>query len=232
MQGGATTQRRKSALTKETSPGKAPQQPQAPIPTATVKRRKWGTSPFDENWLNLDCCGLFCAFLTYSLHAYGCFAVVVLLIPPWMSFRDEEGVRHTTWMGKFHMVAFCAVAIFAVVSHWKAMTTDPGAVPPDATPLPELDEEEGTTTSTRGKRLCRRCHAYKPQRAHHCSVCKRCIIKMDHHCPWVSLFVHLVVVVRCMSLSTLLYRLVSDLVIAFACLFTYIIHCNRLTTVS
>lgn len=169
MQGGATTQRRKSALTsRESTPTKATATPQT-HPTATVKRRKWGTSPFDENWLNLDCCGLFCAFLTYGLHVYGCFAVCVLLIPPWMSSMDENEVRHVSLLGKFHMVAFTAVAIMAIFSHWKAMTTDPGAVPPDAKPLPDpQDEEEGSTTATKGKRLCRRCHSFKPQRAHHC----------------------------------------------------------------
>eukprot|EP00549_Striatella_unipunctata_P002126 CAMPEP_0118687700 /NCGR_PEP_ID=MMETSP0800-20121206/8525_1 /TAXON_ID=210618 ORGANISM="Striatella unipunctata, Strain CCMP2910" /NCGR_SAMPLE_ID=MMETSP0800 /ASSEMBLY_ACC=CAM_ASM_000638 /LENGTH=299 /DNA_ID=CAMNT_0006584907 /DNA_START=415 /DNA_END=1314 /DNA_ORIENTATION=+ len=93
------------------------------------------------------------------------------------------------------------------------MTTDPGAVPPDAKPLLEEDslaadegksanqsflEEDVTTgtglgdrispvTHTRvARRMCRRCNAYKPTRAHHCSVCKRCIVKMDHHCPWVN----------------------------------------------
>ena len=31
-----------------------------------------------------------------------------------------------------------------------------------------------------------RCEMYRPPRAHHCRICKRCIRKMDHHCPWIN----------------------------------------------
>jgi len=34
--------------------------------------------------------------------------------------------------------------------------------------------------------VCRKCLGFKPERTHHCSVCKRCVLKMDHHCPWLS----------------------------------------------
>ncbi|GAA5906308.1 hypothetical protein JCM5296_000311 [Sporobolomyces johnsonii] len=37
-----------------------------------------------------------------------------------------------------------------------------------------------------GARFCRKCNVYKPDRAHHCSSCRRCILKMDHHCPWLG----------------------------------------------
>jgi len=38
----------------------------------------------------------------------------------------------------------------------------------------------------RPHRFCRKCNRVKPMRAHHCSICKKCVLKMDHHCPWVN----------------------------------------------
>lgn len=35
-------------------------------------------------------------------------------------------------------------------------------------------------------RFCETCKCIKPDRAHHCSSCRRCILKMDHHCVWVN----------------------------------------------
>lgn len=30
--------------------------------------------------------------------------------------------------------------------------------------------------------ICTRCESYRPPRAHHCRICRRCVRKMDHHC--------------------------------------------------
>lgn len=33
---------------------------------------------------------------------------------------------------------------------------------------------------------CKFCKEIKPLRTHHCSLCGFCVIKMDHHCPWIN----------------------------------------------
>ncbi|KAJ7161116.1 DHHC palmitoyltransferase-domain-containing protein [Mycena filopes] len=35
-------------------------------------------------------------------------------------------------------------------------------------------------------RWCSRCSIVKPYRAHHCRICGTCILKFDHHCPWIG----------------------------------------------
>jgi hypothetical protein len=36
------------------------------------------------------------------------------------------------------------------------------------------------------RRFCKWCNQYKPDRCHHCRVCKSCVLRMDHHCPWIA----------------------------------------------
>ena len=80
------------------------------VVVASVVRRSCGTSPFDRHWLNVDCCGLFCASLTYMLLLYGAHAVCNILIPPWMSYKTDDGIRHVS----FHlpMITHCSTCLF------------------------------------------------------------------------------------------------------------------------
>lgn len=34
--------------------------------------------------------------------------------------------------------------------------------------------------------FCKKCRTPRPPRTHHCHVCKSCVLKMDHHCPWIG----------------------------------------------
>ncbi|KAF3613689.1 putative protein S-acyltransferase 14 [Capsicum annuum] len=95
------------------------------------------------------------------------------------------------------LVLFHCLLVMLLWSYFSVVFTDPGSVPPNW--KPDLDEERGDsdplTTSEFGAspadpanprvRFCKKCNLLKPPRCHHCSVCGRCILKMDHHCVWV-----------------------------------------------
>mmetsp|Transcript_35126 Transcript_35126/g.45105 ORF Transcript_35126/g.45105 Transcript_35126/m.45105 type:complete len:440 (-) Transcript_35126:213-1532(-) len=144
-------------------------------------------------WFNVNECGIICVLLAYGVIIYAQAVVTISILYPW---------HNPKFLTIFQTVLFNTIAELAKVSHWRAMTTDPGAVPKEAIPLQgpnywtvewELNHDDAEEEGGFGggdvrprRKVCRRCHIYKPPRAHHCSECKRCIIKMDHHCPWVN----------------------------------------------
>ena len=34
--------------------------------------------------------------------------------------------------------------------------------------------------------ICYECLSYKPNRSHHCDICKKCVYVWDHHCAWIN----------------------------------------------
>ncbi|TNJ30556.1 DHHC palmitoyltransferase [Giardia muris] len=63
------------------------------------------------------------------------------------------------------------ILIVLLVHFELAAWLDPGSVPTNYNGI---------------RRKCLLCDHAKPIRTHHCQVCKRCILKYDHHCPWIG----------------------------------------------
>ena len=96
--------------------------------------------------------------------------------------------------------ASCVGILLYVLLNWSytvAVFTDPGSPStstaakgyshlPTEEPLSSRSTPSLTVKSTGGLRYCKKCEARKPDRAHHCSTCRRCVLKMDHHCPWLA----------------------------------------------
>ena len=36
------------------------------------------------------------------------------------------------------------------------------------------------------KSLCPECEVIRTPRSRHCYICKRCVDRFDHHCPWLN----------------------------------------------
>ncbi|CAD7076612.1 unnamed protein product [Hermetia illucens] len=125
-------------------------------------------------WCVKDICGFVCAFLTWGLLLFAEFVVMrVILLPcPYPVFSS------------INIVIFQTLAFLAFSSHLRTMLSDPGAVP-RGNATKEMIQQMGYREGQMFFK-CPKCCSIKPDRAHHCSVCQRCIRKMDHHCPWVN----------------------------------------------
>merc|ERR1719486_1549602 len=55
---------------------------------------------------------------------------------------------------------------------------------------PEMQRRNERNVSTvlwnRGYRWCRTCRIVRPPRASHCNDCDNCVMRYDHHCPFVN----------------------------------------------
>ncbi|EMC95436.1 hypothetical protein BAUCODRAFT_110937 [Baudoinia panamericana UAMH 10762] len=74
-----------------------------------------------------------------------------------------------------------------LVCYYRACYKDPGSVPNDWQETVRLNGSAADAAQLPlSQRWCRRCEIWKPPRAHHCKTCRRCILKMDHHCVWTA----------------------------------------------
>jgi len=128
------------------------------------------------------CATYFPLIFVYGLTSWAVFVTVSL------SSLDHSKVW---WLGR--STGFTAIALYLMLNwcYTKAVFTPPGSTTNDngysTLPTHAAPVATSFTVKANGEfRFCKKCQARKPDRAHHCSTCRRCVLKMDHHCPWLA----------------------------------------------
>ncbi|KAF8310689.1 hypothetical protein DL93DRAFT_1583077 [Clavulina sp. PMI_390] len=87
----------------------------------------------------------------------------------------------------FTHLIFVASLLLCSYNFFRSVTLDPGTCPKPSSEseLRSIIEDLASAGRLNGQTFCVDCMARKPLRSRHCRVCKKCIGKFDHHCPWV-----------------------------------------------
>jgi len=126
----------------------------------------------------------------------------------------------------------CATLLLAIC-YIRSILVHPGEIP-DREEDPSWDYAGQPGHGGRGaaqeskrsgeRRYCKWCAKYKPDRCHHCRVCRTCILKMDHHCPWIyncvgfknHKFFFLLLVYSCISCHIIMWTMAESVKSAVA----------------
>lgn len=108
------------------------------------------------------------------------------------------------------LVIFHILYVFSFWSYIQTIFTPTGKIPSKFFLSPEISEDLARAPSEQhreeilsfvvkkndlpvscrtysgGIRYCEKCNLIKPDRCHHCSICGVCVLRMDHHCPWIN----------------------------------------------
>jgi len=166
-------------------------------------------------WVRSDCCGVVCALITILLMFYACFVQIYFVVGPWKGYFSLQTLLYTL------------LVIFGALCHTKCQFTNPGTVSltinlsvSDPKKYSLVLHQKQTDPT---KKNCRRClqlnpNYLKPSDAHHCRDCKRCVLRMDHHCPWVN---------NCVGMCNQKYFLLFLLYTGCQCLFCLVSIISR-----
>ncbi|KAK2953951.1 putative zinc finger protein [Blattamonas nauphoetae] len=151
-----------------------------------------------SKWVTILVCILQAVFLIWTLASY----IFVFLIDPgsappeWLETQNALIVSTRERLVREHRES----------DHQLEQTTPPPPPPPDTAELSETEQDAGPMLVANemdgespkspysdedvarflGLSWCKKCNSVRPDRAHHCSLCDRCVMRMDHHCPFVG----------------------------------------------
>ncbi|KAE8891272.1 hypothetical protein PF005_g21745 [Phytophthora fragariae] len=97
---------------------------------------------------------------------------LIFAVPCLPPQTPAQTVRYQT-MGLAFLTFTCIMYVYVCIK-------DPGYVPRSTRPAYELLATEDNAVP------CPTCVTRKPQRSKHCSACRRCVYRFDHHCPWIN----------------------------------------------
>ncbi|KAJ7439227.1 DHHC palmitoyltransferase-domain-containing protein [Mycena latifolia] len=124
-----------------------------------------------------------------------CAAVLLILAPhpSWLYVLVDYHLQtmHQPVVFVTHLLLTYTLTFMIFSALIVCVARDPGPVILDQPTNGETEEATEALMSPHDDfsapgRWCRKCWGPKPERTHHCSICGRCVLKMDHHCPWLG----------------------------------------------
>ncbi|KAI1135179.1 palmitoyltransferase PFA3 [Hypoxylon sp. FL0543] len=129
-----------------------------------------------------NCLTYFPLAFVYSITTWAVWVVVSI---------GSSATPKPAWIGTKTSIGGVLLYLMLNWCYTTAVFTNPGSTTSSSgySSLPTVAPPQATsfTVKSNGElRFCKKCQARKPDRAHHCSTCRRCVLKMDHHCPWLA----------------------------------------------
>jgi len=104
------------------------------------------------------------------------------------------------WYNVANVPLFGVIWLFTICMHLTVAYMDPGILPRkekikyqetgdaylDAINSPPTTKQIIVKNKSITCKLCSTCNIYRPPRTVHCSTCDNCVMRFDHHCPYVG----------------------------------------------
>ncbi|KAI7798339.1 palmitoyltransferase ZDHHC12-A [Triplophysa rosa] len=128
----------------------------------------------------------------------GCLVRTVHVILTWLTvlvlFLHNTDLRKCQQRGDLlQPVMFSSLVLLSVLLYFTVSLMDPGFVLSDQDTkgtiverIEELEKMIPGEQSSLKQRRCGYCFLLQPMRAKHCKMCKHCVRRFDHHCPWID----------------------------------------------
>ncbi|OEH77360.1 zinc finger dhhc domain-containing protein [Cyclospora cayetanensis] len=128
--------------------------------------------------------------LLRSLPVLFVLSLVSVVVSVYMAFHiaplimQHETDREGFSRGLGELIAFGFLFVAFMVCFGLSVFVHPGS--PSETEGEASESLNAEMKGSGGIRVCKWCGIVKPDRTHHCRVCRSCILRMDHHCPWLA----------------------------------------------